>query len=446
MIEKINPNPIMVLNKFCAILKKIKEARGSMIIARKNIILGVLIGLILLLTIGLHEKRNWHHSFFKALEDQKIEHYRLLSIWVRGDQPDHKPVNPIGGSEEKFIAWKKAMNAFLKAAQKKEKPFVRVALILDKETRAITQELISQWEQDYPGHLDIIFLENLVTVESDRTLLQGFKQCTEGIPSICSDFLRNKYLHDEKYEVNVYLDIDTFTQSYEHRYSLKSADVFGLGLGIKGLFNTFNYNKGSISWNGDLLIDYDSQTNWPYIHALLKEELDHYNHFYEDIIQRSYRLRLPSLTAYQENLVERMHWWIKNPDRNFNQNALIIQGIGPVFWEKMMLRNQSNPYSLSNTKHLDNYFSWNEDKKFTFFNYLCIESLSAQMNEGFAHSLLKITLMIYDYQYFNVRQLPWMNDLGHYIVDEWEQLKKQCPQVEDRFQVLNLFIAELAQH
>jgi hypothetical protein len=222
----------------------------------------------------------WYDHFFKHLYQNDIYSYRLFNIWVKGDQVDTKKLNPIGGDQEKFNLWKQAVERFLERSLRYQKIKFLFEIILDKQSLELHQELFKQWSEKYPGLVSITLVENLLT---EDILVEPRHQCTAGIPSICSDFLRSWHHNNPHYEINVYMDIDTLSVSYKNRLFYSSIDAFGVHDIKKGLYNTYNQSTSNVRWNGDFLIDIKNHADWDYIKATLLEDFTSYQQAFIDI-------------------------------------------------------------------------------------------------------------------------------------------------------------------
>lgn len=361
---------------------------------------------LIIFFVAMGSQELWYNDFIDALQKKDIQSYRLLSIWVQGDHAQTGTINPIGGNPIHFKKWKKAMERFLNTAHQQPNLKIVVELIVDEKTRKITASDFELWQQRYPGHLLIKDLEDF---SYDHQIQEPLKQCTDGIASVCSDFLRTWYLHQDAYEMNVYIDIDKFTEASHGSALYKSSDIFGVNIPFKGLFNSFSSGSGqTFAWNGDVLIDAGRATDWSYIKTVLLENFNAYEWSFIDMRKRKERLALPSFSAYLNNLDERTAWFCGHQDLNFNQNSIILDIIGPRLWLDFLLKRQSYPYEHANKVQVKQYMSWQEDTLTTSGQPMSYDLLRTLVNEEKVINIIKLTLMNYDYLYFKKRDLMWL--------------------------------------
>jgi len=357
----------------------------------------------------------WYDHFFQHLYQNDIHSYRLFNIWVKGDQVDAKKLNPIGGNQDKFNLWKQAVERFLERSLRYQKIKFLFEIILDKQSFALHQDLFNQWDKKYPGLVRVTLLEHLVT---EDVLVEPLYQCTAGIPSICSDFLRSWHHNNPDYAINVYMDIDTLSVAYKNRLFYTSKDAFGIHDIEKGLYNTYHNSGNSMHWNGDFLIDIKNHADWDYIKATLLEDFTSYQQAFIDMRNRSQRLKLETFSDYLSDLKRRTLWWQEHSNLDFNQNSIICKVIGPGFWLRMLFRNISTPYQYANKDLLvGNYFSWMDDGSVTSGESYTVDQLKFFLDQDAVDDFLKITLMTYDYLYFKARGVQWLAEHEQYLIE-----------------------------
>jgi hypothetical protein len=369
------------------------------------------------------------------LKKNGIQEYRLLSIWVKGDLAHHGTINPIGGHKH-AQEWQVAMEQFLKASyyhkQVKKDPHVLVELILDKETYATSMDLLRHWQKTYPSHLKVTLLESFA---DDHLIDEPMRQCQQGIPSICSDFLRSWCLEDIDYTMNVYLDIDTFSEAYRHRWSQKSSFLLGAACVEKGLWSVLRLSPQMMSWNGDMLISYGHKIDWPLLKAKLLQNYNLYERPFRDIYQRSQRLNHPTFHDYEVDLTQRKQWWHAHPELNFDQNSIILEVIGPGFWVRQLLTGSAYPYKR--TQEVDNYFSWCDQQELIPMRPISLQDIINIFGVDQADNYLSLNLMLYDYFYFKKFKLSWIKALEDEILKIADRL--QIPEAfNDQFMNMNM--------
>ncbi|NBX71387.1 hypothetical protein EBQ91_00535, partial [bacterium] len=359
----------------------------------------LILGIIVLACIHYSSlrKEDWYGAFFKELSQQNIKSYRFINIWAQGERYKKEDYSYIGGQHKNYRVWKKSVENFLFEAKQHLEYKILFEVFVDQRTYALCFDTLAKWEKTYPHTFKITLIDQL---KDDDFLIEPLKQCSEGIPAICSDVLRVMYLHNPDYEVNVYMDVDTLIEGYRSRKKYSSINAFGLQLPGKGIFNTLEMSPNKIIWNNDFIVDKGTDKDWDLIQSFLKQNFTLYQKAYRDIYRRSIRSKLESFSDYLEDLEERALWWQQNSHMNFNQNSMIGQVLSGGFFADMLFRELSYPYKVNNCMSEKNYRSWAGEETYINNVFMSFDMNRARFDQQSSIFILKFTLMLYDYLYF----------------------------------------------
>lgn len=387
------------------------------ILAAAVVLLGIFIGMFSQ-DVGGHD---WYDSFFNDLHDKKIDSYRLLFVWVQGDMAPG--VRPIGGNQNNFESWKKHTEALLTQALRRRAldsnaSQVIVEVVLDEATYVHHLDLLERWQREYPSQLRVTQLDKIR--QTYPQISWALDQCDLGIAALCSDVIRIWHLPKE-FDMNVYLDIDTFIDRHEHPNRLSSAIGLGSRVLSPGVYHAVqtSANPKDNLCNNDMLVDYGA-TNWPLIHAMAASSLDSYRGPWISLSQRHLWRGLDGEKIYEQQLEKRLAWWVAHPAQNFHPLGMIVHINGPWFWLHLSAEGHSAFYQIPIAR---NSGSWKGGSDV---------SIKGSMNYGALHywlgsdaqDVLKLTMMAYDYQYLTSHQVVWRCALAAKIAKQWLRLSE----------------------
>ncbi|NBW57409.1 hypothetical protein EBR43_06420 [bacterium] len=381
---------------------------------------------------------DWYEAFYQKLSDLDVKRYRLLQIWVQGDRLND--VNPIGGDQQSFFSWKEKMSMFLEQANKNaQKVHVVVELVLDRRTQDYHHDLLQQWQARYPLHLIMTSVETMP--QEYPVIAEPLKQCSEGIPAVCSDILRVWHLQ-QPYDINVYMDIDTFifrSTRYYNPYLLKndplavSSDVaFGAHLNGKGIYHSLSIqnNPPRFIFNNDFIVDYHAD-HWALIKSITSRNFMQYQGFLDLISMRSHYLN-KDYKSYQEYLQSKKAWAELHPFLNINQVPIVMMLTGPAFWQHLYLQEWSKGYEFASIPSSGEWMNATGSVYGAMNNQILKEIFN---DETRAH-IINMMFMAHDYHYFKKFPISWINELKKDLLKSWAALTE-----EERFMAEQLIRA-----
>lgn len=380
--------------------------------------LGVLCAVLLYMGVVSNktEDVSWYDSFFNQLEVLDIKSYRLLFIWVQGDMGS--VVRPIGGDDAQFDAWRTHVESLLVAACDKKrhdrKTDVVVELTLDQKSYVHHKDLIDSWKKRYPKNFDMTFVDQMYDLYPE--ISWALDQCHSGIPALCSDVLRLWHLPQD-YDMNVYMDVDTFVARHSDQMRLSSALSLGSRVVNRGVYHGVqsSSNPKDNLCNNDLIIDYGSD-NWPLIKATSLSALEAYKEPWQSLSNRM--LWKKSYEGYVEDLNVRLSWWESHPYLNFHPIGMVVHVNGPWFWLSLSAEGHSAFYNIPLSP---NQGSWKGGSDTSIKGSMTYGSLKHWWGDR-ANRVLKLTLMASDYQYLLSHNVSWKCQAADDIRSLWGDL------------------------
>ncbi|MBM4222512.1 MAG: hypothetical protein FJ161_01735 [Gammaproteobacteria bacterium] len=332
---------------------------------RFRVILGIIAVCMLIEMRYFYHNPVWHDSFFQELNHSAARSCRMIQIWVSPGAQNPDQARLIGGDDLKFQKWKKSLEAFCQSATpwvKKYPNSFQIELIVDENVLKKHQELQEDWHEKY-GDMIKWTVWNTQLDDRQEQWSSARIHCEQGSGSICSDWLRILALFDQNFDINIYIDIDTFSEVYGHQKIFDSAKALGVYHIESGLYNTYFSSPFGASWNNNLLIDRDTKPQViRALHEISQSELQKYHILYKHIATRKTRLQKTSM-QYDAEIEDMVDWAIQHPSYNINEYAQILGGmqggIGPGLWEEMLERGFSQPYYFgAHDDLIGNYGSW----------------------------------------------------------------------------------------
>lgn len=375
---------------------------------------------------------NWWDDFFITLKNRN-ESYRFMQIWVQADRACAPYVNPIGGNRSDYLEWKSGIAEFLRQTKRHRLDNITLELYLDELTFIYHQDDFRQFLK-YPA-FKCSFVEDFITPDNAYPLSMGFAQCVDGIPALCSDFLRISLLHDFHFDYNVYMDIDTFIYRLKYRkyptlpntVIMASSDhVFGLYAQPETISHSFSFLKrndhdSSIETNNDCIVDYHGpEVLWSVIQALAEQRLSKVNGLFDLLLARPY---INSYEEYQYYLNAKIQWALANPDSNVNQIPLVIETTGPGFWKDMDLRLLTQPYVVATIPSSGGWMN----RVGAVYGHISKNEIDLYFpsQPEVAKLFIAINFMSHDYQYFRARNTPWIDELMDTLRSTWSALSHE---------------------
>jgi len=365
----------------------------------------------------------WYHPFLKTLVHKNVRSVRLFQVWVSPFQ-DGREVSWVGGGADNFHLWKSAVEGLCDSAlvYRSQLDF-QYQLIVDRKVLHKHHALIQEWDAQYGSMIQWVVWDEL-PFDSSLPVQLGLSQCTTGCASVCSDFLRFMQIGQTGRDLDIYMDIDTFSQAFRNKHDIASTEALGGMIQEPGMYHTFHASAAHVSYNCDLLIDYK---NTPQALHILKQDmsevLEAYAPLYQHMAQHHERSCLPSLESYLQSLDPLVQWARVNPEKNINQYGLILDGIGPGFWETQLQKGRSLPYRYGFVANFDNYFSWRDRDAYLSYGFQTYEVLEASYDPHVAHIMIGLNLCLYDYIYCAQQDNhPWAALLKQHCIAQWDSI------------------------
>jgi len=409
------------LGTFIDFLKPMKKHLKPLFVSPLSYILCAFFYLLLIYQF------DWYQTFYQKLSDLDVSRYRLLQIWVQGDRVN--AVNPIGGDQKSFLDWKEKMTIFLDQANKHaQKTHVVVELVLDRLTQDYHHDLLQHWQERYPLHLIITSAENMS--QEYPLIAEPLKQCSEGIPALCSDILRVWHLQ-QPYDINVYMDIDTFIFRSTHHYnpylfkqdplSVSSDVAFGAHLNGKGIYHSLSIqnNPPKFIFNNDFVVDYHAD-HWNLIKSITSRNFSQYQSFLDLISMRSTFID-KDYKAYQEYLQSKKAWAELNPFLNMNQIPLVMMLTGPAFWKSLYLQGWSKGYEFPSIPSSGEWMN----AMGSVYGAINSHMIKDIFNHEAQSHIVNIIFMAHDYHYFKKFPISWINQLKDDLLRSWLALTEE---------------------
>lgn len=367
---------------------------------------------LILICFGINFKINendeikWFYDFFDRLRKKPINSVMFYSVWVQGDN-DFSKLRPIGGSDNFYLKWKNAFSSFLEAQKKyqlKTDPEFKAHLIIDRRTFFLHQDDLINFKKKYQDIFNYYFIEDLYQDEQDKIIRD---QCLNGIGSICSDMVRSTKEAED--DLMIYMDVDLFTDSFQHRKELISSKAYGLEVDYRGIYQKVLIENDKISWNCDILITYLNPIESNIARKNLRKRMDEYYYRYSDINQRKERAKIEKIEDYFQNLKERVNLIFEYTDHYIDQNKIIMDVIGPGFWRDMFLQGIAKPY-YDYKKISKTHLSWIDDNKNNSFRSIyTIKQLKPFYSDEDIKEYIEYRLMDYDVSFFKKGNINWID-------------------------------------
>jgi hypothetical protein len=388
-----------------------------------------------------YQEKHWYNSFFDKLIEKDVHNVRFFQVWVSPFQ-DHRAIALVGGNNERFDLWKEATEAFFDTALLyQDRIYFQYQILVDQKVKDRHKSLVDHWRVKYGEMVQWILLDS-ISYPQESSYQSGFQQCITGCASVCSDFLRLTQLKNDRFEIDIYMDIDTFSQSYNHKNTISSKHALGAHITDPGMYHTFHVTNKMVSYNCDLLVAYkltlDKQQSLKNDMSIILKD---YRPLYDHISQQYQRAALLSYDLYNASIEPLIQWAIDHPSRNINQYGLILGGIGPGFWKTQLQKNISHPYRYGFTEDFDNYFSWRDAQSYLPYAFETYESLLAYyQDENIAKNFLWLNISLYDYIMFksNPEHL-WAEEMREQCLNTWDAMASSLSQPL-RYQEKKLFL------
>ncbi len=358
--------------------------------------------------INLEEDVDWFYDFFDRLRKKPIQNASIYSVWVQGDN-DFSKLRPIGGSESFYQEWKKAYTALLKAQKKyqvNKDPDFKTYLIIDQRTFDLHKSDLIDLKEKYSASFDYFFIEDLYQ-DFDNKII--FDQCMNGIGSICSDMIRSTKKNND--DLTIYIDIDLFTNSFQHRKRLISSTIYGLDVDYPGIYHKVSRRGYILKWNCDLLITYLNSTDAHISRVLLRKKMEEYAYRYNDFSQRKDRAKFEKFDDYLSSLNERVDLIFLHGDHYIDQNKIILDVIGPGFWRDIYVKGVAKAYYDADSNPEKTHLSWidNHSNEIFFKGRYTTNQLKSLHVDEYIKKYIKYSLMYYDASFFKKGAVKWLD-------------------------------------
>ena len=354
----------------------------------------------------------WYHDFYEKLSEQNILSVRYFQLWVApGLQSGSEPV-PIGGNTAHFMKWQSVVEEFLDASEYYQHIWDGVLvyeITIDKNIYAANKELFERWEAHYGAKVRISLIEDFEPVKSCPVHV-AYQQCRSGVASVCSDYWRWSHANDPSFDLNIYMDVDTFTQSLSKKRYHSSQEI-GITLPHEGIYVPFFDTGGILQWNTDMLIFYKPhEQHLRQIQALFANEIHQEQWALQDMAEQFQRRDLTTFEQYQQDMPRRVAAFMKYPNQNINRYSLIMKSIGPNFWERVVQRQMAYPYWYGASDDINNTMTWGGKGVANNFDCLNVQVLNEIFEFSEQELIVEMMLMAHDRGMF-LRQKPsWMDD------------------------------------
>lgn len=368
--------------------------------------------------LGAQDKEpyDWYAYFYESLSQQEIKSIRYFQLWVAPGKNSPQEVLPIGGSQKNFELWLESTEEFLSSKeiyrQVWDGNFI-YEITVDKNVYEKHQTLFENLKEKYDPYFEVSLIEDYQPKEAMSQMIVGYEQCLCGIASVCSDYWRFAHSQKEDFEVNIYADIDTLSQSIKTK---KGRSDHNLGLnpyGSSGIYVPFFWTPSQLHWNTDILIFKNvSDLTYKKIQALFEDTLQKQALSFEHILKQQSQLqKIKFYEEYLDYLDRRLQLFLSQPQAELNRYQLIMFGIGPGFWLGMTQQNLANPYWHGASDNVDNYFSWvlkDIQESYESANGTLIDTLYSFEDKV---NIIKMTIMLYDRAYLKKHNLEWSASL-----------------------------------
>lgn len=354
---------------------------------------------------------SWYDDFYRSLQKQEIKSLRYFQIWVNPDE-----FVPIGGDREKTDLWQHAIEEFIDSSKNCNElwdgAFV-YELVVDQKVFAGHQQLFASWQQRYGDKFRLRFIEESPP-EAGTPMAIAYQQCLSGVAAVCSDYWRVVYGVDADVELNIYADIDTLSQGLTAKKQ-PSGQALGVNNLSPGLYFAY-IDEPYQHWNNDFLIMYQpSQDSLNQVTALLAEQLERNQVSYDSLLNRQDLSNINSLQEYELFLKNRVDAFLNAPLSELNRFSLIINKIGPNFWERASQQGLVRPYRQSISDDVESYDSWNEHNFARHYESITVDFLKIFYDRREQKNLLSVLLLLNDRPFLRKKQVAWLADFENYF-------------------------------
>lgn len=369
-----------------------------------------------LLVADTKETYDWYTSFYEQLSQQDIKSIRYFQIWVAPGKSSPEEILPIGGSLENFELWLESTEEFITS-----KDFHReiwhgdflYEITVDKNVYQKYQSLFEKLKAKYGGSFEFNVIEEYRPQDQQSPMRIGYEQCLCGVASVCSDYWRFAHSRKEEFEINIYADIDTLSQSIKTKKG-QSHEKLGLSTSNNfGIYVPFFWSQGDLHWNTDMLIFKKvAAQQYNQIQALFEDTFEKQALSFEYILKHQKNLEnIGSYNEYLADLEKRLELFLVAPETQLNRYELIMSAAGPGFWLGMTQQNLAQPYWHGASDSVDNYFSWvspDIQESYERADGILLDTLYTHDEKV---KILKMIFMLYDRAYLKNQNIDWKKSL-----------------------------------